>query len=332
MRLILSIAASLLTMLALAAPAYADPAPPTSASAAAHPHADPKGAEKDDDEPDATVHHPVKYEVGINVQKLTKLELGPGTFEADFILSYHCSGPPCTPHIHLYNGDIKGKPDKIVDEPLHKVFRVKAELTTEVDVSDFPFDAHELQIDLGDGDEDDVTMVANAKDAPDPTDVKIPGWDVIGGVAAVEVEDVGEGIKVSHYVYTVTVKRPSLAAFAKNFLPAFTMCFVLFISLFMKPKMAAARLAAGTGSFVAVIMFHNTASAQLPPLSFFTRLDKFMFTLYFLWLVHIAFSIMILRADEQKNEKRGEALYKAAWIAVPLIAITEWALVFTKVL
>ncbi len=291
-----------------------------------------ESSSKDDDDPDPNDHHPIKYEVGINVQKIHKFELGPGTFEAEFLVTYHCATAPCKPHMTLFNGEIKGKPDSVVDEPLHKVYRVKAELSAEIDISEFPFDQHELEIDLGDHDEDAV-FVANAKDAPNPADdVRIPGWNVTGGEAKVTTEKLDDGINVSHYSYAVDVKRPIVAAVAKNFLPALTMVLVLFVSLFMKPKMAPARLAAGTGSFVAVIMFHNTASAQLPPLGFFTRLDKFMFTLYLLWLVHIAFSVAILRADEQKNDELGAKLYKYAWIVCPILVLTEWGLVFGKVL
>ena len=357
MRRLLSIAATVLAVVSIATSALAetpkadDDSHPAAAAADGKEkgkdkdHKDPKepakddkkdGAKehkeaKDDDDPDPNDHHPIKYEVGINVQKIHKFELGPGTFEAEFLVTYHCATAPCKPHMTLFNGEIKGKPDSVVDEPLHKVYRVKAELATDIDISEFPFDQHELEIDLGDHDEDAV-FVANAKDAPNPADdVKIPGWNVIGGEAKITIEKLDDGINVSHYNYSVDVKRPSVAAVAKNFLPALTMVLVLFVSLFMKPKMAPARLTAGTGSFVAVIMFHNTASAQLPPLSFFTRLDKFMFTLYLLWLVHIAFSVAILRADEQKNDELGAKLYKFAWIVCPILVAIEWALVFGKV-
>lgn len=307
----------------------AAPVPPPPA-AGAH-DAVPAEKTKATDDPDPSDHHPTKYEVGINVQKMTKLELGPGTFDADFLVSYRCSEAPCDPHMQLFNGEIKGKPDKIVDDKLHKVYRVKAELTAGIDVSQFPFDQHTLAIDLGDRDEADVTFTANTKDAPEPTDIKIFGWDVMHGDAEVTSEDLGEGLKASHYVYGVTVRRPVLAAVAKNFLPALTMVFVLFIALIMRPKMAPARLAAGTGSFVAVIMFHNTAAAQLPPLAFFTLLDKFMFSLYVLWLVHIVFSVLILRSEDQKDEKASDKLYRTALIAVPVLAVVEWAIVFSKI-
>jgi hypothetical protein len=288
------------------------------------------GAKEEEAEPDPDVKHPVTYEIGVNVQRLSKFELGPGTFEADFLVSYTFKSEPCKPHIALANGEIKGKPDPVVDDPLHKVYRIKAELSTEVDVSDFPFDAHVLEIDIADRDEGDITFVAS-KESSDVNDVKLAGWNIEGTTSTVESEDLGGGLKASHFVYAVDLKRPGLAAFAKNFLPAFTMVLVLFIALFMKPKMAAARLAAGTGSFVAVIMFHNTAAGQLPPLGFLTRLDKFMFSLYLVWLLHITFSILILRADEKKDEAMGEKLYKTAWMAVPGLAVLGWLLVFAKI-
>ena len=333
--------AGLLVTAALAAPAFADEAPAPSAAPSAAPAApaaapaaapSPKAAADDSAEPDPKDHSPVKYSVSVNVQKISKFELGPGTFDADFLVAYKCDKQPCKPSVQLGNGEIKGKPELIHDEPLHKLYRVKAELSADVDVSDFPFDHHALMIDVGDKDATDVTFAVDEAGKPDFSDVKIPGWQPVSDHVEVVSEDVGDGLKVSHYHYEIDIQRPVVAAVAKNLLPAFVMVLVLLVSLFMKPKMAAARLAAGTGSFVAVIMFHNTAAGQLPPLGFLTRLDKFMFTLYMLWLIHIAFSIAILRADEKKDEALGEKLYKLAWRLLPAVAIVAWVLVLGNIL
>jgi hypothetical protein len=312
------------------APKEAPKAAPAAADAAPKHDEKDKGA-KADEESDPNDHTPSKFTLGVNLQRLSKFDLGLGSYEADFLVSIRCDASPCKPQLHLYNGDMKGKPEVIVDEAKHKVYRVKAELSAFVDVSEFPFDEHVLEIDIGDRDALDVTFVADAKETPAPSDVKIAGWEVTSGVAKVESEDLGGGLKDQHVVYELTVKRPTIAAFCKNFLPPLTMVLVLIVSLFMKPKMAPARLAAGTGSFVAVIMFHNTAVGQLPPLGSLTRMDKFMFTLYLLWLIHIAFSIAILRSDEAKNEARGASLYKMAWFVVPSVAILSWAIVFSKI-
>ena len=207
---------------------------------------------------------------------------------------------------------------------------MKAELTADIDLREFPFDKHVLSIELGDRDALDVTYNVDKANVPPPTDISLAGWEITHGDATIETETLAEGLKDSKFVYSMEVRRPVNAAIAKNFLPAWTMVLVLFVSMFMKPKMAGARLAAGTGSFVGVIMFHNTAAGQLPPLGIFTRLDKFMFSLYVIWLVHIAISIAILRADEAKADARGITLYRVAWGLLPGIALIEWLAVFSR--
>jgi len=333
--ILLGLTASTLASADDAPASFASPTASAAASAAptaapAAPDAAPKVSAEDAAEAEAKDHTPVRYEMSLNIQKVSKLELGPGTFDADFLLSYRCDKAPCKPSIALENGEIKGKPEKLVDEPLRKVFRVKAELAADIDLSDFPFDHHILTIDVVDHDATDVTFVVDDEEKGDASDVKIPGWEVVGDHTEVEAEDIGSGLKVSHYQYGVEVKRPTIAAIAKNLMPAMVMVLVLLVSLFMKPKMAPARLAAGTGSFVAVIMFHNTAANQLPPLGFLTLLDKFMFSLYLLWLVHISFSIGILRADEKKDEALSDKLYRLAWKVLPAVAAVAWGIVFSK--
>src|SRR5258706_14034069 len=113
---------------------------------------------KGDEEPDPDEHIPMNFMVGIDVARLSKLEVGPGTFEADFLVSIHCKAPPCKPSLYLYNGEIKGKPELLVDDDLHIVYRVKAELTAYVELNEFPFDKHILTIELGDRDALDVKI------------------------------------------------------------------------------------------------------------------------------------------------------------------------------
>lgn len=268
----------------------------------------------------------------MNVQRLSKLELGPGTFEGDFVVGFTCEKEPCKPTPHIQNGEMKGKPELLVNEPLHKLYRIKAELSADIDLGAFPFDEHVLMIQIGDRDALDVTLKPDTKALSAKDEVSLPGWEVTGIAHHIVTEDLGGGLKEQAFSYEMTVRRPRVAAIAKNLLPALTMVLVLFISLVMKPKMAAPRLAAGTGSFVAVIMFHNTAAGQLPPLGFLTLLDKFMFSLYVLWILHIAFSIGILRADEAKNEEGALKLYKVAFGVLPAVAAVSWALVLLRVI
>lgn len=280
---------------------------------------------------DPNDHVKQTFHVGTHIQRLSKLELGPGTFEVDFLVGYRCDKEPCTPRPTVANGEVKGKVELVVDEPLHKVYRIKADLNAEINLSEFPFDHHELPIQLADRDGLDVILIADPKELAGKDDFTLAGWEVVSTTSKVESDELGDGLTAQLLVRAVTVKRPGIAAVVKNFLPAFVMVLVLFVSMFMKPKMAAPRLAAGTGSFVAVIMFHNIAAGQLPPLGFLTVLDKFMLSLYLLWVLHITVSVLILRADDAKDEALGLKLYNASFVVLPLVALTGWLLVFLRV-
>src|SRR5262249_31873240 len=71
---------------------------------------------------------PQRIELGIRLEKLNKFEIGPGTFSAEFFLSFRCASEPCNPDFEITNGKVSGKPDKLVDQKLLKQYRVKADL------------------------------------------------------------------------------------------------------------------------------------------------------------------------------------------------------------
>lgn len=296
-----------------AAPEHAAPAEAVDADVAAH--------------ADRT---PVKMKVGIRLTGLSKLELGPGSYNAELVVTVRCEREPCKPEIETPNGKITGR-EVVHAEKLVKVFKIKAELTGFVDLSEFPYDKHVLPIVLEDkGDPEDVVYELDTAHTSIQDDVKLPGWSLVKWAADVEKEDVGEGISVSQIHFGVLVERPGLSATFKTIVPVAFMIFVAGFTLLLKPKSAAGRLSAATGGLMTIVMFHISATSSLPPLTYLTRMDKFMLATYVVYLVNIAFAVAIVRADEQKDEKRAERLYLTAAGAIPGLALVAWLGVFLK--
>ena len=107
-----------------------------------------KDKEKDKDEKkDAEPKGPVKMHVGVELTNLSKFEIGPGTYIAEFYLRIRCDSEPCKPDPDVVNGKITGK-EKLIDDKLVKELKVKAELSGLVDLTQFPFDEHILPIQI----------------------------------------------------------------------------------------------------------------------------------------------------------------------------------------
>lgn len=322
-------------------------APPEETAAAAPPPADPnaKEAAKDkaaggaEDAEDNAHHHAMRtMSFAIAVTKLTKFEMGPGTYNAEFLLFVGCEFEgPCKPEPSLENGRIQGKPDKELDLPNLKVFKIKADFDAVVDLAEFPFDKHTLPIILSDRDENvqyqyDAKALAEVELPVMSPDVKLPGWVVDTSLKhqLVKQKLPGGGEAQSH-VFAIEIKRPMVASFFKTLVPVFFMVFVAGFTLLLKPKSAAGRLTAATGGLMTVVMFHLSASSSLPPLGYLTRMDKFMIATYVVYLLNILFAVAIVRFDEKKNEKMAELAYLAAGGAVPGLALVAWLTVFLRV-
>ena len=284
-------------------------------------------AEKKDAEPKG----PIKMHVGVELANLSKFEIGPGTYIAEFYLRIRCDSEPCKPDPDVANGKITGK-EKLVDDKLVKEMKVKAELSGLVDLTEFPFDEHVLPIQIIDKtNPTGIVYELDREETKIAPDIKLAGWSLQGWAAGVENHEIDATRKVSEFQYGVKISRPTVSAFFKSFVPVFFMIFVAGFTLLLKPKSAAGRLATATGGLMSVVMFHLSSTSSLPPMGYLTRLDKFMIAMYFVYLVNIAFSVAMVRFEEKKDEKRSELSYLAACGAVPGVALIALVTVFMRI-
>jgi hypothetical protein len=314
----------------------------TAAAAPAKPHAkaapaDTKTADATDDTAQAQQpaeddkpEGPQTIKVGIRLEKLSKFELGPGTFVSEFYLTFKCAAEPCKPDFEITNGKVNGKPDKVVDEKLVKEFRIKADLEGFVDLSEFPFDKHVLYIGLIDKNEN-VTYEVDETDSSIEPSVKLAGWSIAEHfVVHTEKQKLEDGRELSEAQLGIAISRPRVSAFFKSLVPVIFMIFVAGFTLILKPKSAAGRLSTATGGLMSVVMFHLSSTSSLPPMGYLTRIDKFMIATYVIYLMNIAFSVAMVRFEEKKKEKYSELAYLAAAGAVPGVALMAWVAVFMR--
>lgn len=295
-------------------------AAPAAAAAATH-----------DDEKEEKPHGPQTIHIGVALEKLGKFELGPGSYNAELILSLRCEHEPCKPDFDVSNGKVTGK-EKLFDEKLEKSFRVKAELDAIVDLSEFPFDKHVLLVNFVDkGDPLNTKYVIDEQETGLDPSIKLAGWEIASKLAShVETHKL-EGHEIQEAQFGIAIQRPRLAAFGKTLLPVCFMIFVAGFTLLLKPKSASGRLSAATAGLMTVVMFHISSTSSLPPLGYLTRMDKFMIATYLVYLINIALAVAIVRFDEKKNEKMAELTYLTAGGLVPGVALLAWLTVFLRI-
>jgi hypothetical protein len=275
----------------------------------------------------------VHYKVGVQLENITGFDAAKGTFSAEFVLFIRCDKEPCQPHIDAVNARAAlATPEKLRDDKLLKIYKYKAELNALVDFEEFPFDEHVLPILLEDKSETVEVTWELDKDTTsfDKEKCKLPGFTPTHWLAAVVKEDIGGGESVSQLRFGLAITRQKFASFMSNLLPPLVMAlFVMGATLFLRAKSAQGRLAGISGSLLALVMFHKSA---LPAGATFTMLDKFMIATYLVYALNIVLTVVMLRAEEQKRQARGELAYLVAWGLVPGFALVAWTAVFSGLL
>jgi hypothetical protein len=268
---------------------------------------------------------PVRARVSVMLHALNKFELAQGAYHAEFAIVVRCSKEPCNTDIDVVNGELIGAPEKVRDEKLVKIFKMKAELNSIMDFSEFPFDRHVLPIILEDRQNPSgVTFELDQEHNGVDADLRLAGWNVVKHAAEVVQRDMGEGLNVSQVRYGVLIERPQVAAITKTLLPLGLLLLVSGITLLVRPKNATARWMAAIGALLAVVVLHLSSSLSLPPTSCLTRMDKLVIASYLVCLVNIAFAMLLLRFEDKKNERGSELTYLVALGTVPGVALVSW--------
>jgi hypothetical protein len=284
-------------------------------------------AAAEDDDTLPPPHAPVTMTLGIVLRELNKFDLANGSYNAEFDVTVTCDSEPCKPELDVANGKIVGKPEKLKDELLRKEYRIKAELAAELDLSAYPFDSHLLPIVLQDkGDPEQIVYKVDTANTSISPRIKLPGWEIDREKSAAIATKDDAGVSQVHLY--LQADRPPMMALFKTCVPVFIMMFVAAFTLLLKPKSAAGRLGTATGGLMSLVMFHVGQVTSLPPQGELTFFDRLMVATYFVYLANVAFSVLMVRFEEKKNERMSELMYLTAAGAVPGLLVLLWTAVF----
>ena len=219
--------------------------------------------------------------------------------------------------------------EKQEDTPTYKVFRIKGELTTNMDLHAFPFDRHQLEVVV----EDKLLGDDSLRYAPDPArtslhgDLVLSGWRIDPTRARGTARSVAYpvfGQSFSRYTFTVTLERPGLSAFLKGMLPALLIVLSGFLAMLMDPDKIAPRLNVTTAALIASLLFHMNQTSAIPPVGYMTFADRFMLINYLHLLFCLAASILLVNLVDAKQEPRAQRLSRRlAWLGPPLWLVMQ---------
>lgn len=259
--------------------------------------------------------------IGVYVINAGNFNPQSGSYLADFYLSYACSSN-CTPNFEFSNGRAVST-DVIIDRPNEKFYRIQAALQDPVDFRRFPFDAHNLTIEIEDKTsttKDLVYIVDSNQSGMDPS-IGIIGWNVKGWNASVEdhyYQPYGE--TYSTYRFTINIEREILSSLLKIFVPVFFIMLLNFFAHFLGPQDITTRITLHSSLLIAAVMFHVAVGNQLPSIGYLTVADKFMFVAY----LPIALSLLSAIAILELKERKRVALMNTIDEKSGIVSLTLW--------
>lgn len=303
----------------LALPAHAVPELPSSV--------EPVGDQSVGEIAPSTAGGPLRVEVAVYLMGLGKPDLTTGAFSADFYLVMTCD-VACDPSgFELRNGKATSV-DEQESTATHRVFRVNAQMTAPLVLHEYPFDHHELIIDIEDRLRPTSELVYVPADTNhiDPA-VQVPGWDLVPESVATSVDVHKYPVfdapfdEYSMFRYAVTLERAPLASFMKVLFPALAIMATALVGLLLKPGSALNRLGIHTGALTAAILFHLNVTAGIPPTGYLVDADRFMVANYAGLVTAVLSTVLIMIRHDDDDASPAATVYRAALVAVPVVWI-----------
>jgi hypothetical protein len=283
-------------------------------------------------EPNGVLQH---VRVALFVINVGKLDFGAGTYTTEFYLDLTCVDEAawCPDVFELESGNVTSK-EVVLEEPFHHVTRVKADMTADFDLGDFPLDRQKLVIAMSYplASTKDLVYVVDPEGTGVDASVQLAGFEDFDYEDRVVVDrDEGLDADLSVYTFEMGVHRVRLAAIMKSFLPPIFIVLVASLGLLLRVKSVTNRLGMGTAGLLSAVMFHISATSSLPPLGYLTLVDKLMIGTYLILVCNILSSVLMIVREDGGDPAGAESVYRRARVIVPVLAVTVYVLVLARI-
>jgi hypothetical protein len=273
---------------------------------------------------------PACVEVGALLVNVEKVDLVANSYRLDFYLWFRFDPSEITLNEVKEFEFINGAPSKYevkADEAQgYLEYRVRGDFIKTFDFTNYPFESHELAVEL-EHKNLDLTCIVFEEDAEsdiEPT-ANVAGWDLGDFQTAITEHSYG-GESYSRFVFSVTLARPVVSAFIKSVLPVSIITTISLLAFFMAPQNFAQRITLGVTTLMAATTFHLSLINGIPPTCYLTLADRMMLSIYAIFLYNLASSVYIMRLiDAKKIEDairiKGKAMRVLPFLIVALIII-----------
>jgi hypothetical protein len=268
-------------------------------------------------------NEPFPVYVSIGVINAGDLDVETGSFAADFYLELHSERNYSLESMELMNG-FPTVMEVLDQTPTSKDYRIRAELSTAIDVRDFPIDRQVLPIIFEDrwNTSDKMIFVFDKKNSSLEPDLTLVGWIVEGFEGETrEHTYMLNNSTFSRLEFNVYVRRAATTSVVIFFFPVGLLVFVSLLALLLKGQRLSNRISLNGTMLLAAILLHLRFAADLPTISYLTLADRFMIATYIVLVMALVSSVLLGFYTEKGDQRRVEFIYRYALLVTPILSL-----------
>jgi hypothetical protein len=273
----------------------------------------------------AAPENPLEIKAGVWLINIEKVDLSANSYRLDFYLWFQYN-PSEISLVDVQKFEfINGAPTMYVvdvnETQGYLEYRVRGDFIKTFDFSQYPFETHELAVEIEHKNLDVNSLVFEA----DPTsnidpEANVAGWNLGGFQTSVMEHSYGDET-FSRFVFSVDLQRPALSSFIKTVLPIAVITTISLLAFFMAPQNFAQRITLGVTTLLSATAFHLSLLSGIPPTGYLTFADKMMLSVYVIFLFNLSVSVYIMRLVEAKRIDDAVRVCRRSQRFLPILII-----------
>ncbi len=287
---------------------------------------------------------PAEVRIGLYINDIQSIDLTSHSFVADVYVWLRDSDPAIDPGqsfewMNMFAPDdhvqraIYLAPQPQPDGSQYQVFRHQGPFAAKFSIRKYPFDQHELAIEIEDQEWDAGRLVYVADTVTMNPDIALPGFiigepmlNIVNRPYPTAFGDLAapEPAPYSRAVVTVPISRPMLSGTTKALLPVFIVVLVAAAALLLNPTHVEARVGLSITALLTLVALQFSAMASLPEVGYLLMLDQVYLASYGFVLLVVALLVLTTLREDKVQASGAETVVRGgpvtAFLAVALYA------------
>jgi len=265
----------------------------------------------------------VHVQSGVWIINIQKIDLEASTYRLDFYLWFSFDPQQISAsevsQFEFVNGEPSIKQIDANDSYLE--YRVTGDFLRSFDFSLYPFESHDLTIELEHTNlsSDNLVYDIDQTSGMEST-ASVAGWN-LGNMQSQVVLHSYPGQTFSRPIFTVTLSRPLISGVIKSVLPISIITAISLLAFVMAAEDYAQKMALGITTLLSATAFHLSLLSGIPPTGYLTFADRMMISVYILFLFNIASAVYLMKLSRENKKEKATVYNKKAQRILPILLV-----------